>query len=93
MRVVSIDEMHIIEEQTKSEFRFDEKLIIENIGAKSSQLIIDTLSENLDGKELIFLIGKGSNGADGLAIARHMTNNGHRCRAFLFFDSEFLFLD
>ncbi len=90
MRVVSIDEMHIIEEQTKSEFRFDEKLIIENIGAKSSQLIIDTLSENLDGKELIFLIGKGSNGADGLAIARHMTNNGHRCRAFLFFDSELL---
>ena len=38
--------------------------------------------------EVVFLIGKGRNGADGVAIARHLANQGVRTRAFVLFNEN-----
>lgn len=85
MRIVSLEEMINIEELAKKEFFFDEKLIIENVGVRGASAINEILGQIRVGDEVVFLIGKGNNGSDGLAIARHLSNLGIRCRAFMFF--------
>lgn len=85
MRIVSTKEMKEIEKLAETEFHFNEKLIIENVGVQGAKAIISVLEENSYHDEILFLIGKGSNGADGLAIARHLSNLGHKCRGFVLF--------
>ncbi len=85
MRVVSVDEMREIEDIAKSEFGFDEALIIENIGVQGSHIIGQVIDEQGLREEIVFLIGKGCNGSDAMAVARHLSNKGHRCRGFLMF--------
>lgn len=85
MRIVSTDEMQEIEKLSKSEFGFDEKLIIENAGLLGANTIEKVLLDKKVQAEIIFLVGKGNNGADGMAMARHLVNRGFRCRAFVLF--------
>jgi NAD(P)H-hydrate epimerase len=85
MRIVSTSEMAQIENLTRDEYHFDERLIIENVGGQGARAIIKILNENSIESELVFLIGKGNNGSDGLAMARHLSNLGYRCRAFILF--------
>lgn len=88
MRIVSKKEMTEIENQTRERFSFDERLIIENVGIKGAELFQQIINENHFDSEIIFLIGKGNNGADGIAIARHLNNIGFRTRAFVFFSES-----
>lgn len=89
MRIVSINEMKEIEQISQSEFCFKEELLIENVGIRAQNSILSHLKEqDLLGSELLFLIGKGSNGADGLSIARHMSNHHYKCRAFVLFSES-----
>ena len=86
MRVVNIAEMKEIEQQALQEFGLEESLIIENIGIKgANHLHKEFLSQGNFG-EVVLLIGRGNNGADGLAIGRHLRESGHRVRAFMLFD-------
>lgn len=86
MRIVSTAEMAEIEKLTKDNYAFDERLIIENVGVKGSQVFMELMADQDFNSEVVFLIGKGSNGADGMAIARHLDNAGIRTRAFVFFN-------
>lgn len=86
MRIVSTLEMKEIEQRAFEKYHFSERLIIENVGMKGAQLLIDKVLSKINNLEVIFLIGKGSNGADGLAIARHLSSFGYRVRAFTFFE-------
>ncbi|MBD64303.1 MAG: hypothetical protein CME62_03800 [Halobacteriovoraceae bacterium] len=88
MRVVSIKEMRDIESKVVNEYKFDESLIIENVGIQGAHNLKELLIENDFSYEVVFLIGKGNNGADGMAIARHLQNMGFRTRAFIFFSDE-----
>jgi len=88
MRVVNTEEMKAIEKATIEGMGFDESLILENVGLESASFIEDTFLQDASYGELIVLVGKGSNGADGLAIARHLVNRGHSVRAFLLFSPE-----
>ena len=89
MRIVDIREMKEIEEQAQKEYGFDERLIIENVGSKGASIIADKILNNFKNRaQLIFLIGRGNNGADGLAIARHLSSLGFSVRAFLLFGEE-----
>src|SRR5690606_9492272 len=38
--------------------------------------------------EIVVMVGRGNNGADGLAIARHLANRGEMVRAFCMFDEK-----
>jgi len=85
MRVVDTREMKEIEQIAQKEFHFNEDLIVENVGRSGARAILDLLSGSDDSGEVIFLIGKGNNGADGLSIARHLTTQGIASRAFMLF--------
>ncbi len=88
MRIVSTQEMIEIESQTKLEFGFNEDLIIENVGVQGASSVDILLKENKLEGEIIFLLGKGNNAADGLAMARHLVNYGHKCRGFVLFNES-----
>lgn len=89
MRIVSTTEMSEIEAISRTEFGFSESLIIENVGLLGANLIEETLVRDGASGEVIFLVGKGHNGADGMSMARHLVNRGFRCRSFvLFAESE-----
>ncbi len=83
MRIVSTKEMAKIEKTTYEEYFFDERLLMENVAIQGAKVIQSLLKEKFLGEEIIFLIGRGNNGADGLGVARHLSNNGFRCRAFI----------
>lgn len=88
MNIVNLEEMKEIERKSIEEFGFSERMIIENVGLRGADFLEASLLESYDFGEVVFLIGHGNNGADGLAIARHLTNRGHRCRAFILFPDE-----
>jgi ADP-dependent NAD(P)H-hydrate dehydratase / NAD(P)H-hydrate epimerase len=87
MRVVSSQEMKEIEKETIESIGLDESLIIENVGlsgAKHIETLLDTYEYP---REVVLLVGPGNNGADGLAIGRHLSNRGHSVRAFMLFSA------
>ena len=88
MRIIDIKEMKDIESLAKDNYYFDESLIIENVGVQGAAVIQHKILDNVEDAEILFLIGKGNNGADGLAIARHLTTHGNRVRAFRFFSED-----
>ncbi len=86
MRVVNTKEMKEIEKISSEEFGLDESIIIENVGIRGAHKLHHLFLKSNDYGELILLIGKGNNGADGLSIGRHLTEYGYRVRAFMLFD-------
>ena len=90
MRITDLNEMREIELKSYENYGFSESLIVENVGSQGANFIDESFLEDSNFDELVFLIGRGNNGADGLAIARHLVNMGHRVRAFILFpDSEY----
>lgn len=88
MRIVDTGEMRILEQTAKKEFNYDERLIIENVAVKGSSIISNEVLTNTDFQEIIFLIGAGNNGADAVAIARHLSTIGIKVRAFKLFSED-----
>lgn len=85
MRIVDNAEMRDLEQSSKNEFHYDERLIIENVAIKGAAIISKEVLNLFEDPEIIFLIGAGNNGADGVAIARHLSTMGIRVRAFKLF--------
>ncbi len=88
MRVVSSEEMKAIEALTTQDMGFGEGRIIENVGGNAAEFIEHEFLEKNDFSEIIVFVGKGYNGANGLCIARHLTNKGYSVRAFLLFAED-----
>jgi hydroxyethylthiazole kinase-like uncharacterized protein yjeF len=82
MRIVTQREMKEIEQKSVDSFFLTEELIVENVGISISQKMVEDVLKDSN-IPLVFLIGKGSNGADGLSLARHLSNRGFSVRAFL----------
>lgn len=56
---------------------------------RASIAVADWISANIDKQyPLLFLIGKGNNGGDGLAVARILSQKGYDCFVFLAFDKD-----
>lgn len=88
MRVVDKEEMKKIEQVASEKYGFLESLIVENVGINGAVFIEKTILDKKTFGEIVFLVGKGNNGSDALAIARNLRNKGYRCRAFLLFPDE-----
>lgn len=86
MRIVSKQEMKNIEQLAREKFFMSERMIVENVGSQAARVIIQASNVDLSSGEIIFLIGRGNNGADGMATARHLKNLGHKVRAFILFN-------
>ena len=89
MRVVTQKEMKQIEAISAEKYHFTESLVIENVGVKGAEFIKQHLfTQQAQSIEVVFLIGKGNNGADGLAIARNLKQMGIELRAFVLFPED-----
>jgi hydroxyethylthiazole kinase-like uncharacterized protein yjeF len=88
MRIVAKDEMKEIETKAFEEYGFSEALIIENVGIASYRYLARHVLDDIPNAEIIILTGKGNNASDGLAIGRHLANNGYSVRAFCIFPEE-----
>jgi len=88
MRIVDLNEMKEIERQAIDDYGFTEDLIIENVGIQGAHFLDESFLQEHNYEELIILVGPGNNGADGLAISRHLKNLGHSVRAFLLFPDD-----
>lgn len=88
MRIVSQHEMKEIETITMDEFSFSEEMIIESVGLMSSVSVEKKLKDLNTEVDLVFLIGKGNNGAVGLSLARRLVRPDRGVRAFMLFDEK-----
>lgn len=86
MRIVTQKEMKQIEEESARKFSFNEHLIVENVGLSAARVVDERLSMFETDVDLIVLVGRGNNGADGLALARHLIKVDRSVRAFTLFE-------
>jgi ADP-dependent NAD(P)H-hydrate dehydratase / NAD(P)H-hydrate epimerase len=88
MRIVYQAEMKEIEAIASSKFHFQENLIVEQVGVLAAHKMDKYLQSFDKSVEIIFLIGKGNNGADGLALARQLSRKVDSIHAFMLFDAK-----
>ena len=85
MKIVDLNEMKDLEEHSFHEYGFTIPLVIENVGIRGAHFLEQEYLSKNDFGEIVFLIGSGNNGADGMAIARHIHHLGHKVRAFILY--------
>ena len=75
MKLVKAVEMQDIDHRAVSEFGIPSLILMEKAGRQTAEMVED-MSGCLEGKKVIILAGRGNNGGDGLAAARHLLNGG-----------------
>lgn len=90
MRVVSAGQMRSIDANTIDNFGIPGVVLMENAALAVVREIKDILTcqgmKGIRGQKAVIIVGKGNNGGDGLAIARHLTVLGMEVTVFLFAD-------
>ncbi len=76
--VFTIDQMKEVESNTFNKLKIPESLIIENVGINCGKYIENNILNIVKDivPRVLIIIGKGNNGADGVAIARYLFNQG-----------------
>src|SRR3989339_1216850 len=74
MKIVTPYEMNEIDKKTINEFGISGVVLMENVALKVITEIEKEIG-NLFQKKIIILAGKGNNGGDAFALARHLINN------------------
>lgn len=72
MKIPSAQEMHEIDRKAREEFSLPTLLLMENAGERVAEVALDMLV----GQKVVVVAGKGNNGGDGIASARHLFNLG-----------------
>ena len=78
MHIVTVAEMRELEEQADKQYGLTSPTLMQNAG-KSAATIFEThiLRHNiLNSTEILFLIGPGNNGGDGMVMARYLAQKG-----------------
>ncbi|MCB8817024.1 NAD(P)H-hydrate dehydratase [Desulfosporosinus shakirovi] len=79
MRVVNAEQMRQIEEKAIHHYGIPSLLLMENAAwavVEEIRRCIPKGKEGLNGRKAVILVGKGNNGGDGLAVARHLVFQG-----------------
>jgi len=77
MKLVTASQMQELEKLTIEQFGISGTLLMEN-AARSFADALEAETGSVRGKEIAVFCGKGNNGGDGFAIARHLHNRGAR---------------
>lgn len=88
MRVISAEQMRQIEERAINHYGIPSLLLMEN----AAWAVVDEIRRclpkdeegDLSGRKAVIMVGKGNNGGDGLAVARHLVFLGMDVTVFLF---------
>ncbi|KGK91890.1 hydroxyethylthiazole kinase [Desulfosporosinus sp. HMP52] len=87
MRVVNAEQMRQIEEKAIYHYGIPSLLLMENAAWAVVEEIrrnIPNGKEGLNRRKAVILVGKGNNGGDGLAVARHLVFQGMDVTVLLF---------
>lgn len=82
MKVVTAAQMVRIEQEAINNYGIPSILLMENAALAVLEAISEILG-TVKGKRITVLAGKGNNGGDGLALARHLVNRGAEVQLFL----------
>jgi ADP-dependent NAD(P)H-hydrate dehydratase / NAD(P)H-hydrate epimerase len=88
MRIVTQKEMKLIEKVSAEKYFFNEHLIVENVGLMGAKVLEERLKVFGTDLDVIVMVGKGNNGADGLSLARHLVGEKRSVRAFTLFEAK-----
>ncbi|QGG49112.1 NAD(P)H-hydrate dehydratase [Heliorestis convoluta] len=83
MRVVTAAEMNRMDQRATEEYGIPSLLLMENAGIEVAKQVTKLLGGTCEGKSILILCGKGSNGGDGFVVARHLLNKGADVKLFL----------
>ena len=75
MRLATASDIRRMDERAEKEFGLSRLLLMENSGA-SIALAMERVFGPLEGKRVALLCGRGGNGGDGMAAARHLVAHG-----------------
>ena len=75
MRIVTAEEMKMLDQAAIKEYGVPGLVLMENAGLRVVDVIREVLGD-VRGKIITVFVGKGNNGGDGFVIARHLLNQG-----------------
>ncbi len=73
-KIATTKEMQALDSSAIKQAGIPGLILMENASLGILSVIINILGENLKGKRIIIVCGKGNNGGDGYAVARHLLN-------------------
>lgn len=78
MRILTSEQMKAVEKYA-ADFGMSYQRMMENAGSACARNIRNILErDNITGKKIIVVCGKGNNGGDGFVIARKLAENGYK---------------
>lgn len=86
--VATIDQMRECDRYTIEELKLPGLVLMENASRAATSEAIEMLDDDPAGKMVQIFCGKGNNGGDGFAIARHLQNLGAEIELFLIGKTE-----
>ncbi len=85
MKILTGKEIQIADCKTIERQDIESLELMERASESISQWICNNVEQD---KDLLFFVGKGNNGGDGLAIARMLSNVGYRCGVYIYASSS-----
>ena len=82
MEIATADVMRRLEQKTIQEFNIPGMVLMEN-AARSTASVMFRYFHDLLTKRVGIFAGRGNNGGDALAVARHLLNRGVLCQVYL----------
>lgn len=78
MHIVTVAEMRELEAQAKHQYGLTSAILMNNAGKSAADIFEQHLAphQSIDGLEVLFLIGPGNNGGDGMVMSRHLKESG-----------------
>ena len=83
MKLVTAEEMQMIDNLATTEYKIPSLLLMENAGLQVARVVQDILPKTGSNCRILILAGKGNNGGDGLVAARHLLNAGLEVKVVL----------
>ena len=74
MHIVTVAEMRELEARAEREYGLSSHILMENAGKSAADILAQYIRQQrpLEGLNVLFLIGPGNNGGDGLVVARYL---------------------
>ncbi len=74
MHIVTVAEMRELEARAEREYGLTSHILMENAGKSAAEILAQYIRQqrSLEGLDVLFLIGPGNNGGDGLVVARYL---------------------
>lgn len=78
MHIVTVSEMRELEAEADHRYHLSSPMLMNNAGKRAADIFEANLlpHHTMNGLEVVFLIGPGNNGGDGLVMARHLEQAG-----------------